>query len=392
MASRPFGGVRQRAGVWQAYYPGPDGQRVYESTRFLTERAAREWLADLASRRGRGSWIDPQAGHQRFDQFATDWLTTAPIADTTRELYAAYLDNHLIPFFGYDELVGINPARIRQWYAAMESKAVPTARARSYSLLRGILNVAVKDGAIDKNPCLITGGGTTRHTVKTVPTIEQALQVSDLMPTRWRFLIVLAVFSAARYGELVGLRRRDLDLDTMTMTVTRQWYRGEFRPTKRQASERRVALPSSIRAQARQHLDQFVGPDPDDLVFPTAHGNPPPNNWINTMVARAALQVGVQGMTFHSLRHLSATLAAQAGATIKELQDRLGQSSARAAMIYQHAAVDRDRQLAEAIGKAATAKAKAKTKQAQAGLGSGHGEGGTVIALRTARGPSSQPR
>jgi hypothetical protein len=52
---------------------------------------------------------------------------------------------------------------------------------------------------------------------------------------------------------------------------------------------------------------------------------------------------------FHDLRHLSATLAATAGATTRELMSRMGHSSPRAALIYQHAVADRDRQVAEAL-------------------------------------------
>lgn len=45
-------------------------------------------------------------------------------------------------------------------------------------------------------------------------------------------------------------------------------------------------------------------------------------------------------------------MAAQAGATTKEIMSRLGHASPRAALIYQHAAVDRDREIADRIGEA----------------------------------------
>ncbi|MGQ0825115.1 MAG: hypothetical protein ACT4OX_08855 [Actinomycetota bacterium] len=48
----------------------------------------------------------------------------------------------------------------------------------------------------------------------------------------------------------------------------------------------------------------------------------------------------------HDLRHAGATLAAQAGATTRELMARLGHSSPRAALRYQHASAERDRGLA----------------------------------------------
>lgn len=54
---------------------------------------------------------------------------------------------------------------------------------------------------------------------------------------------------------------------------------------------------------------------------------------------------------FHDLRHLAATLAAVSGATTRELMHRMGHSSSRAALIYQHATADRDLAIAEAMSR-----------------------------------------
>jgi len=56
--------------------------------------------------------------------------------------------------------------------------------------------------------------------------------------------------------------------------------------------------------------------------------------------------IGRQDLRFHDLRHTGATMAAQAGATMRELMDRLGHSTPQAALIYQHAAADRQFELA----------------------------------------------
>jgi len=63
----------------------------------------------------------------------------------------------------------------------------------------------------------------------------------------------------------------------------------------------------------------------------------------------------VDDLHFHDLRHAGATWAAQSGATIKELQDRLGHASSAAAMRYQHLATDRGRVIAANISAQAEA-------------------------------------
>ena len=64
---------------------------------------------------------------------------------------------------------------------------------------------------------------------------------------------------------------------------------------------------------------------------------------------RAREAVGLPSLRWHDLRHFSATTAAQTGATLAELQARLGHSTTQAAMRYQHAASNRDAEIAEAM-------------------------------------------
>ena len=60
-------------------------------------------------------------------------------------------------------------------------------------------------------------------------------------------------------------------------------------------------------------------------------------------------RLGLPGFTFHDLRHTGNNLAAAAGASTRELMRRFGYSTTRAAMIYQHATDERDREIAAAI-------------------------------------------
>ena len=75
----------------------------------------------------------------------------------------------------------------------------------------------------------------------------------------------------------------------------------------------------------------------------------------------AVKQVGLDGLRVHDLRHTAATLAAAAGATTKELMERMGHTSPAVALRYQHVMADRQAQLASALddlARSATAPAK----------------------------------
>ena len=64
---------------------------------------------------------------------------------------------------------------------------------------------------------------------------------------------------------------------------------------------------------------------------------------------RTMAELGIEGMKPHDLRHTGNTLAAMTGASTKELMARFGQSTSRAALIYQHATQDRDHEIADAL-------------------------------------------
>jgi integrase len=66
--------------------------------------------------------------------------------------------------------------------------------------------------------------------------------------------------------------------------------------------------------------------------------------------------VGLVSTHFHDLRHTGNQFTAEAGANPKELMTRMGHDSTRAALIYLHSSGKRQRQLADAVGKAARAK------------------------------------
>ncbi|WP_161628211.1 tyrosine-type recombinase/integrase [Microbispora catharanthi] len=69
--------------------------------------------------------------------------------------------------------------------------------------------------------------------------------------------------------------------------------------------------------------------------------------------SKALKDAKLSGFHFHDLHHTGNTFASQSGATLRELMNRIGHSTTRAALIYQHTAMERDRAIADALGKLA---------------------------------------
>jgi integrase len=97
-----------------------------------------------------------------------------------------------------------------------------------------------------------------------------------------------------------------------------------------------------------EHLERYAAPGPAGLVFPAAEGgylrrsNFRRRHWL-----KATRKAGLTGLRFHDLRHTAATLAVTAGATTKELMERMGHASPSAALRYQHVMRGRDVAIAD---------------------------------------------
>ncbi|CCH77760.1 Putative prophage phiRv2 integrase (fragment) [Nostocoides japonicum T1-X7] len=174
------------------------------------------------------------------------------------------------------------------------------------------------------------------------------------MPDRYAAAVHVAAWSGLRGGELFALARRDVDLTRGTLRVRRALVELVGKPTtygppKSEAGNRLVHLPRSVVDVLADHMDTYTGPSPDALVFATPAGRPLPRSRRSEMFGRARRAAGRPDLRWHDLRHTGATLAASTGASIRELQRRMGHSTIAAAMRYQHATDERDALLAERL-------------------------------------------
>ena len=87
----------------------------------------------------------------------------------------------------------------------------------------------------------------------------------------------------------------------------------------------------------------------DGLLFASGSGGLLWPSSFHKVWRTARRKAGVPGLRFHDLRHHAAVRAAQEGESFAAVQARLGHSSARAAIRYQHAAANSDRRIAEAL-------------------------------------------
>jgi integrase len=358
-----FGSVdKLPSGRHRAQYYGPDGRRHKAPTTFLTAKDARGWLSLRQAEIIRNVWTPPEVNEQpaprlTFAAYADRWHEHRDLKPRTREHYRKLLDDHLIPAFGALPIGSITNDDVRAWHAKF-GKATPTLRSHCYGLLRTIMATAASDGKIKINPCVIRGAGTTKRAKSIRPASLAELEtLTTAMPENQRAMILLAAWCALRFGELTELRRRDVDLSAEVVRIERAVVRTEdgfeVGEPKSEAGTRDVSIPPHLVPMIEDHLAKYVDKGKDSLLFPAKHGGhlAPATLYRRFYTARA--KAGRDDLRFHDLRHTGAVLAAATGATLAELMARLGHTTTAAAMRYQHAARERDREIAALLSKMA---------------------------------------
>lgn len=356
---RRFGSVRQlRSGNWQARYTGPDGLLRTAPNTFETKRAGEQWLVAVEAEILRGDWLDPDAGKVPLLDYVTEWIKQRDLKPRTREEYERHVRLHVRPHFESRLLVEVTPAMIRSWRSDLLAAGVgaPTI-AKTYRILHAVFVTAIDDELLRRNPCRVKGAGQDKADERPTATLDQVLAIAGAIQPRYRLLILLATFAQLRFGELVGLRRGSVDLDAMELRVRQATAEMENGvqvddDPKSEAGKRPISLPHGLRADIEAHLERYSQPGRDGRLFIGPEGGIPRRRNFNRIWKKALTAAGIPtdvDLHLHDLRHTGSTWSAQSGATLNELMARIGHSSARAAMIYQHATRDRDHAIAAAL-------------------------------------------
>ena len=361
---RIFGSIRKLpSGRYQARYIAPDGREHRPATTFDARKDAEAWLAVEWAKVQSGTWMPPEVVHAEhvarvatlFSEYAEEVisrrLANGRIRETTAALHRRYLRLYLAEFADRP-LSAITPREVSNWYASLAK--TPSSRANAYGVLSMIMGEAIRDELRDKTPCRIAAGSvkrSARTTEDEVLTPAEFAAYIAAAPEAYRVPLKLAFWCGLRSGEVRGLRRCDIDVNAGELTVSQQVVKlnGQNivqRDLKTYAGHRVVAIPPHLVAELRTWLAALPVRGRDALLFQSPTGLPMSGEALRAAGKSAARAIGRPTLRVHSLRHSSATLAAQNGATTAEMMGRFGWSTAAMVTRYSHAMRERDRELA----------------------------------------------
>lgn len=382
--SAGFGAVEAMpSGRFRVRWRDDDGNRQRAEQTFATVTDAKAYLATVKADMLRKTYRAPRQVTDSLAEYGTRWIEGRPgIKASTRHQYEIDFRRHIEPYLGESRLDRIEPEAVRRWHTALgtdlrrqlapkkkavgPSRAAPSKRdgsataARAYRLLRSMLQTAVDDELLVRNPCKITGASDPRSVERPVLSVAEIAELADEVPAHYRAFVVIAAFSGLRAGELAALRVMDLDLsDAPAVAVSRRFYRvaGEITIDSPKSARgfRTVALPGFVGTVLQEHLDQHrADAKKTDLVFVTTSGRDVLDGY-GQVIRRALDRLGREDVRMHDLRHSAMTAAAEHGATLATLMHMAGHSTTNAAQRYQHATAEHSRKVATAIDASAAA-------------------------------------
>jgi integrase len=345
-----------------ACYRDPEGRQrsagTYSSRR-AAERAANREEAKVRD----GAWHDHSRGQVTFAEYVeTVWLPSKHVETSTLAAYRSYLDKHFIPTFGRRPMGKILPSEIQRWVTTATENGLSAASVRKYhTMLHSVFERAQRDRVVTFNPCAHTELPKVIKKKARTLTPEEYVAILTALPAQHRLMVETAINTGLRWGELIALKPRHVDLIKRTLTVEETVVEVSIKnsptgarmltkPYPKDNEARTMALPADLVGQLADSITtRHLGPD--DLLFATREGTPISRNTFRTRVWLPAIKAsGVDfNIRVHDLRHAHASWLLAGGSDLKSVMDRMGHAQITTTQKYLHTLPDADQKNLNAL-------------------------------------------
>ena len=278
---------------------GPDGKRTIPTERYgqgkrykvtgipgvrsrsfpdKQKKAAEAWLAKAIADSNKGEFIDPRDGNMLLREYIDKhWWASRTGDPATLETVSRRVRNQILPFLGSLPLRQIKVDTLRQWLKELEGVISPGTAVVVWGYLNNILDCAVDDERILKNPCRAR---TIKAPVKP-PTKARAwtrarvAAVQAGLPAMYRILVDIGSGAGLRQGEALALAEDDLDMEDRVIHVRRQVRNVEGKlvfSLPKGNKTRSVPMPDHLATRLAAHM---AAHPPQSVTLPWKDPRPP---------------------------------------------------------------------------------------------------------------------
>jgi integrase len=345
--------IKKRGSKWYVYvnYHGKRKNKCV-GTREAAEKVRREIEARLAL--GDTAFLAENNNNQAptFDSYADQWIkdyARIECKTSTADGYEGVLRQYLRPRFGTKRLDEIKRNDIKALINDLVGKELSRNTVRNaLCVIRGLFNQAIEEELLESNPAARLGRFTrsaktaeTKGVALTTREVQQFLKGSQEICPDYYPLLLMAVRTGLRRGELVALQWGDLQLggdgdhSDRFILVQHNYVRREHTTTKSKKA-RRVDLSRELRRvlvdlRDKRLLEAYLAGKndiSDELVFRSPEGAIlDPDNLYHRIFLPVLAKAGIRKIRLHDLRHTFGSLLLQSGASIVYVKEQMGHSS-----------------------------------------------------------------
>ncbi|MGN6220791.1 MAG: tyrosine-type recombinase/integrase [Microbacterium sp.] len=336
---------------YRVRYRKPDHRQAAKRG-FRTKRDAERFLITVESQMLTGDFIDPASSRVTVGELGPDWLDVKRMKlkpSSYKQLDDAWRV-YVEPRWGAVELGAISHSDVQKWLTEVSAGTARTARRfhprtasqasrpksatvviRAYGVLAAVLDVAVRDRRIPRNPARgvdLPRKNKKGHRYLTHAEVDRLAHAAGQDHST---VVYVAAYTGLRWGELSALRVRDLNLPRRRLAVNEN--------AVRVGSDLHVGSPKTHELRSVGFPEFLSEPLAEAAVGKAAHAllfgegethlqRPRSSGASRSWFMRALADAGLPRMTIHDLRHTAASLAIASGANVKAVQRMLGHASA----------------------------------------------------------------
>ena len=351
------GTIRKRAdgrweGIYSAGYDQQTGKLIRKSIYGKNQKEVRQKLSKVTTEIDEGLYLEPAK------MTLSDWMDL---------WYKAQINKHIRPGIGKYNLSQLNPMILQRFFNHLsepneKGKVLsPKSIKNVYIILSGILEQAVENEMISKNPCKkvklpkVYNKQITPLTDKQVKDFLEIISTDEIYGTILRVI----VFTGLRLGEAMGLTWDCVDFEKGALNINKQLQRrpqkdGGSTLTSVKSGKPRILKPAPFVMQLLKirYTEQIMQKQRSEdlwlawsneeehkkaLVFTNLQGGYLIPKRVYLHFKSAAVAIGAPDARVHDLRHTYAVLSLQNGDDIKTVQENLGHASAAFTLdVYGH--------------------------------------------------------
>lgn len=262
---------------------------------------------------------------------------------STSRGYAYLLRKYLLPYFGEFKLTEITRQMVQTFVAQIGQRLSSKSVALVKNCLSKVFSTAIEWGYVELNPA--TGVRLPARISKHEPialTPDQIQRLTAELREPCKSMVLIAVLTGMRRGELFALRWSAIDFEQKLIHVRESVYDGHFSSPKTRSSFRKIPMSEAL----EQVFVRLKGADAasENLVFASKNGKTPlrPENVLKRIIHPACERLGLPKVGWHDLRHTSATLLHQ-HEPLRVAQEILGHSDLQTTLGYTHVLPGRQR-------------------------------------------------